>query len=309
VRRARAQRPDSSQGFDWTRSVAAATDVSLQLFEGGEGPVVVMVHGWPDTHHLWSGVAALLAPRFRVVAYDTRGMGESGHPGSDEGFVLERLAEDLRAVIDAVSPDAPVHVLAHDWGSIQSWEAVCEPWAVDRIASFTSISGPNLDHVGRWLRRSVLPPTPRGVAQLVRQGVASSYIPALLSPLGPPLLRGLVGSRARWERFLEVTEGIRPAGRHHATTLPDDMVNGLAYYRANRSRVLRPRERRTEVPVMLIVPTRDRAVRSVSYEETARSTSHLRRRDLPYGHWVVLDRPDLVAGELTRFVDRLSVTS
>lgn len=296
-----------SRRLAWARSVVT-TDVGLQVFAAGDGPVVVMVHGWPDTHELWTGVAALLAPRFRVVAYDTRGMGESGHPGADGGFTLERLAEDLRAVVDAVSPDAPVHLLAHDWGSIQAWEAVCEPWAEDRIASFTSISGPNLDHVGRWVRRSVRPPTPRSVARLLRQAAASSYVPLFLTPLGPRLLRALFPSRERWERFLEVTEGIRPGG-HHAETLPYDMVHGLAYYRANRSRVARPRERQTRIPVLLLVPTRDRAVRNVSYDETPRWASDVRRRDVPSGHWVVLDRPDLVADEVFRFVDRLSEPS
>lgn len=293
----------------WTRSIVATTDVGLQVFEAGAGPVVVMVHGWPDTHVLWTGLAAELAARFRVIAYDTRGMGESGHPGSDAGFVLERLADDLRAVVDAVSPDAPVHLVAHDWGSIQAWEAVCQPWAVGRVSSFTSISGPSLDHVGRWVRRSVSPPTPRSVGRLLRQGVASSYVPLFLSPLGPRLLRGLFPSEERWARFLEATEGIRPAAGHHAPTLPYDMVTGLSYYRANRRRVLRPQERRTEVPVLLLVPTRDQAVPSVSLEETARWAPDLRRRDLPYGHWIVLARPDLVATEVSAFIEGLPVGS
>ena len=47
-----------------------------------------------------------------------------------------------------------MHVLAHDWGSVETWEAVCEPGAEEKIASFSSISGPNLDHLGMWIRAS-----------------------------------------------------------------------------------------------------------------------------------------------------------
>jgi pimeloyl-ACP methyl ester carboxylesterase len=295
--------------FEWVRSTVSTGGVELAVFEGGttDGPVVLLVHGWPDTHHLWTDVAALLAPRFRVVAYDTRGMGESGHPGTDEGFALPRLAEDLRAVLDAVSPDEPVHVVGHDWGSVQAWEAVCEPWAEERIASYTSMSGPNIDHLGHWLRRSLAPPTPGGVLRVLRQGFASSYIPLFASPLGPAVLRRLFGTRERWARLLERTERIRPAERHHAPTLPGDVINGLAYYRANIGlRPATPRERRTAVPVLLLVQTRDPAIRPDNLEETRRWVERLERRDLPYGHWVALARPDLVAREVTAFIERVT---
>ena len=57
------------------RGTVSRDGVDLAVHEGGnpDGPTVVLVHGWPDTHHLWLGVAELLAPDFRVVAYDTRG--------------------------------------------------------------------------------------------------------------------------------------------------------------------------------------------------------------------------------------------
>src|SRR4051794_5953157 len=139
------------------RRTVQSGEVELAVFVGGnpEGPSVVLVHGWPDTHHLWGGVVDHLAEDFRVVAYDTRGQGESTDPGSVAAFALPALADDLIAVADAVSPDEPVHVLAHDWGSVGVWEAVSRHEAEERIASFTSISGPNLDYLGAWVRRSV----------------------------------------------------------------------------------------------------------------------------------------------------------
>jgi len=145
------------------------------------------------------------------------------------------------------------------------------------------------------------------VLRVLKQGFASSYVPLFASPLGPVVLPRLFGSRGRWSGLLERTERIRPAERHHAETLADDMVNGLAYYRANLGLRTRPvRRRRTAVPVMLLVPTRDVAVKPESYEEVPRWAENVERRDLNQGHWVVLARPDLVAREVTAFVGRVT---
>lgn len=271
--------------------------MDLAVWEGGEdtGPVVLFVHGWPDTHHLWLGVAAALADDVRVVLYDTRGHGASADPGSVDGFRLEVLAEDLRAVADAVSPDTPVHLVGHDWGSVQAWEAVCEPWAAGRIASFTSISGPNIDHLAHWMRSS------RNAPDVLLQALSSWYIWYFISPLAPRVFAR--GSRRQWERLLRRVEGLEPQPWHHADTLIGDMVSGLRIYRANVLRRLRdPRERRTTVPVLQLIPTRDVAIRPASYAETRRWAGHVEQVRLPHGHWVPLSHPDVVAAQVRRFV-------
>jgi pimeloyl-ACP methyl ester carboxylesterase len=249
----------------------------LLTVEGGnpEGPTLVMIHGWPDTHRMWRGVARELASELRLVAYDTRGQGDSVTRAPDTAFTLDELADDLFAVLDAVSPDRPVHLLGHDWGSIQAWEAVCRPGAEDRIASFCSISGPNLHHVDAWVRRTLARPEPKGVAALAAQAASSSYVPFLLSPLAPPLLRAL--------------------GRRTA-------ASGLRYYRANALGRLRGSEQTTSVPVLQLALTRDPAVRRATLTASDPWVQHLERRELPHGHWVARTRPDLVAAEVLRFV-------
>lgn len=253
-------------------------DVELAVFAGGnpDGPVVVLVHGWPNTHRLWDGVAELLAPHLRVVAYDTRGQGESVTDAPDPNFTLDVLANDLVSVIDSVSPGSPVHVVGHDWGSIQAWEAVCRTGAASRIASFTSISGPNLAHVEWWARQTLARPNARALLDLVGQAVSSSYVPFLVSPLAPVVLR-VIGTR--------------------------DMVSGLRYYRANlgpwRSRA---KERRTSVPVLQLALTLDPAVRSASLEASEEWTDRLERRSLPYGHWAVTTHPEAVAEHVLGWV-------
>jgi pimeloyl-ACP methyl ester carboxylesterase len=263
------------------RRVVPRGDVDLVLFERGSpgGPVVVLVHGWPDTHRMWDGVAGLLEADFRVVAYDTRGQGDSVTRAPDTAFTLDVLADDLVAVIDAVSPGVPVHVVGHDWGSIQSWEAVCRPGAEERIASFTSISGPNLAHVAAWVRRTVVRPSVRGILDLAGQAASSSYVPFLVSPLAPVVL-GVLGRRT--------------------------MVSGLRYYRANLTAGARRTEQRTAVPVLQLVPTLDVAVRPVTAAASDPWVETLERRHLPHGHWVARTHPEVVAEEVARFIRECS---
>lgn len=278
-------------------------EVELAVVEAGDParPTVVMVHGWPDTHRLWRGVMEQMAADFHVVAYDTRGHGASSRLASDDDFLLERYAADFRAVCDAVSPERPVHALAHDWGSVEVWEAVCSPGAEDRIASFTSISGPNIDHLGAWARDGLRSGSPGRIARVLAQGVSSLYIAYFVSPLAPRVFRR--GSRAQWQGFLSRVDGHRPGPDDHADTLLEDMTNGLGIYRANVWRRLRdPQPRRTSVPVLQIVPTRDPAIRGVSVRASEAWADRLERVEVPHGHWLPLSRPDLVAVETTRFI-------
>ena len=290
-----------------TRRTVRNGDIELAVFESGDpaSPTILLVHGWPDTHQLWHAVVEHLVADFHVVAYDTRGMGATTDPGAVEAFALPELASDLFAVADAVSPDSPVHVLGHDWGSVQAWEAVCDDRAAERIASFTSISGPNIDHLSHWVRHNISSPTVDGLLAVGAQALSSAYVAFFVSPAAPPLFRRFA-TRQRWEGFLERSEGITPDPADHADSLVDDMVSGLRYYRANVGRGLGgPRERRTAVPVLQLVPTKDPAIRGASYDETPMWVDRVQRRDLPYGHWVPLSHPEVVAEETARFIRSL----
>ncbi len=122
------------------RSVRSRDGVELAVLVGGatDGEAIVLVHGYPDTKELWRDVAAELAPRFRVIAYDVRGAGESGAPRGPAAYDIERLGDDLQAVLDALAPGQPVHLVGHDWGGIAGWELVGEERFDGQIASFTS---------------------------------------------------------------------------------------------------------------------------------------------------------------------------
>ncbi|GGR99067.1 SDR family oxidoreductase [Streptomyces nojiriensis] len=279
--------------------------VELCVVELGETgrPTVLLVHGYPDSKEVWSEVAERLATRFHVVLYDVRGHGRSTAPQPLRGgFTLEKLTDDFLAVADAVSPDRPVHLVGHDWGSVQGWEFATVARTEGRIASFTSMSGPSLDHFGHWIKKRMARPTPRAAAQLLGQGAKSWYVYMLHTPVLPELAwRGPLGKR--WPAMLQRIEKV-PAGSYPTASLPSDAAHGAWLYRDNvRPRMRRPRpDAYAHVPVQLITPTGDAFLSERLYDGLERWAPDLLRRTLPAKHWVPRTRPDQLAAWITEFV-------
>ncbi|MFG3092201.1 SDR family oxidoreductase [Streptomyces antibioticus] len=279
--------------------------IELSVAELGDPgrPTVVLVHGYPDSKEVWSQVAARLAGDFHVVLYDVRGHGASTAPKPLRGgFTLEKLTDDFLAVVDAVSPDRPVHLVGHDWGSVQSWEFVTVARTKGRIASFTSMSGPSLDHFGHWINSRLKRPTPRRIGQLLGQGAKSWYVYLLHTPVVPELAwRGPLGKR--WPRILRRLENV-PGGDYPTPSLPSDAAHGAWLYRDNvRSRLARPRpDAHAHVPVQLVTPLGDAFLSERLYDELEQWVPRLTRRTIPAKHWVPRTRPDQLASWITEFV-------
>ncbi|GAA3554806.1 SDR family oxidoreductase [Amycolatopsis ultiminotia] len=270
------------------KQVTASDGVRLSVRVGGapDGPTVVLVHGYPDNSSLWDGVAADLGRHHRVVTYDVRGAGESGKPRPRSAYRLDQLADDLAAVVDEVQPDGRVHLLAHDWGSIQAWHAVTGDRLRGRIASYTSISGPSLDHAGAWFRAQLARPTPKRLANALRQLLHSYYIVAFQLPVLPELMWRTGAMRALIRR-LEPDENAPSAV---------DGVHGLELYRANMGpRMARPQPRPAEIPVQVLAPTGDAYVTDPLQTEVQRWVPDLWVRRIVGSHWVARGKPEVVA--------------
>ncbi|CAM5457181.1 MULTISPECIES: SDR family oxidoreductase [Streptomyces] len=283
----------------------ATGGVELCVAELGDParPTVVLVHGYPDSKEVWSEVAVRLAGRFHVVLYDVRGHGRSTAPRPLRGgFTLEKLTDDFLAVVDAVSPDRPVHLVGHDWGSVQGWEFTTVGRTEGRIASFTSMSGPSLDHFGHWIGGRLRRPTPRRIGQLLGQGAKSWYVYALHTPVLPELAwRGPLGRR--WPRMLERLEKVSGGG-YPTPSLPSDAAHGAWLYRDNvRARLRRPREDAyAHAPVQLITPLGDVFLSERLYDGLEQWVPRLTRRTLDARHWIPRTRPDRLAGWIAEFV-------
>ncbi|REF00861.1 alpha/beta fold hydrolase [Thermomonospora umbrina] len=293
-----------SEGDHRKRTVEAdGVDLAVREYGRAGRPTVVLVHGYPDTQAIWEPVARLLADAYHVVTYDVRGAGDSTRPRPTKAYVMENLSADLLAVADAVSPDRPVHLVGHDWGSVQGWGAVTGGALTGRIASFTSISGPCIEHFGQWVRDRLRRPTPRNLRQLLGQFARSWYLLGGAIPGVGRLVWTLGGVRL----FPAIIERVERVERRPAPTFRRDAVHGMKLYKANGLRLLRPgRTARTDVPVQVIAPTRDLFVSPEQSKDLARYTGRLWRRELRAGHWGSISaRADVVATAVAELVDHI----
>jgi NAD(P)-dependent dehydrogenase (short-subunit alcohol dehydrogenase family)/pimeloyl-ACP methyl ester carboxylesterase len=291
-----------------TTTVTATDGVTLAVHHYGEidqrRPTILAVHGYPDNHHVWDGVAAELADRYNVVAYDVRGAGESSAPADRSGYRFPQLVSDIGAVIVSLGVDE-VHLLGHDWGSIQCWAAITDDSVSGKVASFTSISGPHLNYAGKFLRS---PRTPRAVADVFRQILASSYIWFFLCPGAPEIA---IRTRAQVKVF-EAVERIGRSStrsrRHAAYRSIRDYLNGLNLYRANMpAPMLAPPKElpQTTVPVQVLVARKDYFVSPPLQRFTGSIPAGSRVVPIEGGHWVVISRPDVIARLTSEWVDRV----
>lgn len=290
--------------------IDSSGDVRIAAYEEGnpDGPPLILVHGWPDSHVVWDGVVPLLADRFRIIRYDNRGVGNTSAPKRTAEYAMARYADDFSAVIEALAPGQPVHVLAHDWGSTGVWEYLARPGAEDRVASFTSVSGPSGDHLARFVLDGLAAPyRPRRFGRALTQLLRLSYMGFFSIPVVAPLVvRGFLANALR--RSLRSRDGLSAAQLHHSDTFRADAARSVKVYGANFFRTMTNArtDHQVRVPVQLIVNTRDPYVRPPVYDETGRWVSRLWRRDIKAGHWSPMSHPQVLATAVTELADHLA---
>jgi pimeloyl-ACP methyl ester carboxylesterase len=289
-------------------TVTASDGVALAVHRYTEidprRPTILAIHGWPDNHHVWDAVAEEFlqrySGRYNVAAYDVRGAGESPRPAKRLGYEFGQLISDIGAVIDSLGVEQ-VHLLGHDWGSIQAWAAVTDDSVMGKVASFTSISGPHLQYAGVFLRSAR---SPRSLAQVVGQLVASSYIAFFLCPGVPEL-----AFRSRiLVKLVELLERIGARGRRRATPRSiTDYVNGLNLYRANMLASLLSRGSelpKTTVAVQVLVPRSDVFVTPALQRFTGAIPHGGRVIEIDGGHWVLTSHPEDIARLTGEWVEK-----
>src|SRR5262245_8830378 len=107
--------------------------VKLHYVTAGEGPLLVLLHGFPDYHYTWRDQMPALAKHFQVVALDLRGFNKSDQPEGVENYKIEKLVGDVAAVLDHFKQKKAV-IVGHDWGGYIAWTfATTHPDKVDRL--------------------------------------------------------------------------------------------------------------------------------------------------------------------------------
>ena len=126
-----------------TREIALDT-VTLHVAEQGEGPLVLLVHGWPECHRSWRHqISALAEAGYRVVAPDLRGFGKSSCPTEIEAYTQLNLVGDMVALVSALGESRAV-IIGHDWGAPVAWNA-----ALMRPDIFHAVAGLSVPYAPR----------------------------------------------------------------------------------------------------------------------------------------------------------------
>lgn len=115
-------------------TVALRTGVRLHYVAQGAGPLVVLLHGFPEHGYAWRhAMAPLAAAGYRVVAPDMRGYNTSDKPAAVEDYYAEKLGEDVAALIEALGAERAI-VVGHDWGGVAAWFfAMHHPERLERL--------------------------------------------------------------------------------------------------------------------------------------------------------------------------------
>ena len=251
----------------------------------GQGPSVLLLHGFPDTHIVWrKQIPALAAAGFRVLAPDLRGYGRSDAPGGVFDYTLDKLRGDVLGLLDALHIDK-VFLVGHDWGGIIGWQvAALAPERVHRYVAMSTGHPYALAHAG------------------ILQHVRLTYLLGFMVPgLAEHTLRA-----ADWFLMRQFTD--EPGQADHwkrDLSPPGRLTAALNYYRANVSLVL-PRGRpHVKVPVMGLWSDRDPALGEKQMRDSAHYVDgefrfeHIRGAD----HWLQLTAADEVNRRLIQFFE------
>jgi len=117
----------------------ATNGIKLRAAVQGEGPLVVMVHGFPESWYSWRHqLGPIAAAGFTACAIDVRGYGGSDKPHAVEAYDMQALTADVAGVIEALSPGKPAVLIGHDWGAPIVWHtAVLHPTNVRAVAALS----------------------------------------------------------------------------------------------------------------------------------------------------------------------------
>ena len=285
--------------------VELPTGVTLRVLESGpaDGPALLFLHGFPEGAFAWDGMLERLgAQGYRCLAPYLRGFGPSSRPEGVEAYRISEVAKDAGALAMMLSPGRPLAALvAHDWGGAAGWALGARaPQLMERLVIINS------PHPATFLRD-----LQRDPAQLA----ASEYMNALAADDAEE--RFAEDDYRRLWRFFEgmgaADSWLDDTARQRYRDLWDQgLTGGLNYYRATPVRplpgldqiTLPPAILEVSVPTLVIWGTGDTALLpglTVGLEEYV---ADLRVEHVPDAtHWIVHERPELVAGLITGFLE------
>lgn len=244
--------------------------IEMNVVITGEGPDVLLVHGYPDTHKVWRRqIPALVTAGYRVIAPDTRGCGDSEISPSRRDYRIDNLVTDLVALLDALGIEK-VRLVGHDWGAAISWQlAIDHPQRINRYVALST------GHPMAYRRGGLV------------QKLKGYY--TLLFQL--PWLPELLLKSFNWWGFRQMTGFAEEQDEWLSQqSRPGRLAAGLNYYRANGSLFLWGRADNARVPVLGVWSTGDWFLAEKQMRESARFVDGTFRYACIEGanHWLQL---------------------
>jgi len=278
----------------WRERYGEVGGLRLHLVEAGpeDGRPLILLHGFPEFWWAWRRVLGPLgASGFRVIAPDMRGYNLSDAPAGIDAYRTERLAGDIAGLAGALGLER-FSLVGHDWGGLVAWAfAARHP---DRLERLVIMDAP---HPGVWARYMMRHPT---------QAMRSAYVgwfqlpvlpETMLRAFGFAMLRSTMQGSARGDAF-------RPGELDRyaeSWAEPGRLTAMLNYYRALRlpgSGTVG----RVQVPTLILWGGRDRFLDNALAHESAGMVANARIEISESGtHWLHLEEPDWVAGQVTAF--------
>lgn len=183
-----------------THGYADNDGVQIHYATVGEGPLMIMIHGFPDFWYSWRHQMEGLQDQYQVVAIDQRGYNLSGQPEGDENYDMSLLTADVAAVIRSFGQDSAV-VVGHDWGGMVAWNfAFTYPQMVEKLIVM------NLPHPNGLIRELTINEQQRAnstYAQRFQTGTPSDPDIMFGGPMTPQTLSGWVRDPVARQRYTE----------------------------------------------------------------------------------------------------------
>jgi len=280
--------------LDLVHRIVDIGEVRLHCAEMGQGPLVLLLHGFPECWVAWRNqMPALARSGFRVVAPDLRGYGKSDKPEELDAYRIEVLARDVARLVEALGEER-AHVVGHDWGGAVAW--MFAMWHPDRLDRLAILNAPHPARLSAALKgpRQIL----RGSHALFFQ---VPWLPEALLRAGDffMLRRLFRHDPERTGAYAdEDIEQIVAAARE-----PGALTGMLAWYRAMIQRPTHTRWKPIDKPVQVIWGEKDRYLLREIAEPEREWVPDLRFAPIPEAsHWVHADAPDRVNALLLDFL-------
>ncbi|MDB4905255.1 MAG: putative hydrolase [Gemmatimonadetes bacterium] len=274
------------------KRIAVGT-IELEYLELGTGPLVILLHGFPDHARTWRfQMEPLAAAGFRVIAPNMRGYGNSSKPQDVDAYRASTVALDIIGLAHALGHRRIALLVGHDWGGAVAWRAADDhPEVVDRLAILNS------------------PPSRQFLKALrtMRQAKKSWYIFFFQLPLLPEFLlrrNALRGIRASLRHAVQRKAAFTEqdwADEQAALSVPGTLTAALNYYRAafRSAGAAHSHRPKGDVPTLILWGDRDPFLGAELLNGLPASTQVIHYPSA--GHWVHWDEPAEVADELTRW--------